>query len=446
MTTWKRLPGLTLILTSVTLLVGCESTPKAAKADPLLPGSAIFIHPDGTNLQMWDALRILTVGPDGMTAWDQLPELGAYRGHMKDALASTSHGGATVHAYGKKVPADSYGLHGTEPLVAASGFDGSIMMEAKARGKSVGLVNSGHVGEPGTGVFLARSPKRGDVNAIALQVLRSGAEVLLFGGEKWMLPKGVTGFHGEEGVREDGVNLIFEAKEAGYTVVYNRAQLLSIDPATTDKLLGVFAAGSTYNDKSEEILRERGLPLYQEGSPSVAEMLKVALAILKRNNEGFLLVLEEEGTDNFGNNNNSTGTFEALKRADAAIGVAADFVRKHPNTLLVTAADSDAGSMGLLSPPAAYGNFPPGEPLPETTQNGAPLDGIDGTGTPPFESAPDQFGERITFGIAWSGFADFNGGIVSRAMGLHSDQLGNVVDNTDIYKLMYLALFGETID
>ncbi len=446
MMTRKRLFPLAAVLLLSFALAGCESTRNAGKSGDLLPGSAIFIHPDGTSLSMWDAHRIYTVGPDGMTAWDKLPEMATYRGHMKDALASTSHGGATVHAYGKKVPADSYGLHGTEPLVALSGFDGSIMMEAQARGKAVGLVNSGHVGEPGTGVFLARSPRRGDVNRIAEQVMRSGAEVLLFAGEKWMLPKGKTGFHGVEGVRDDGLDLIAEAREAGYTVVYTRDQLMAVNPATTDKLLGVFGPEDTYNDQSEEDLAAQGLPLYQPYSPTVAEMVDVALQILGRSPEGFLLVLEEEGTDNFGNNNNAKGTLQALKHADEAIAVAAEFVEKHPNTLLITAADSDAGSMAVLSPPAAYGNFPEGIALPATTRNGAALDGVDGTGTPPFVAAPDQFGERITFGIAWAGFADFNGGIVSRAAGAHSQKIGNVVDNTDIYRLMYLALFGEELD
>ncbi|MGF1448457.1 MAG: alkaline phosphatase [Opitutales bacterium] len=446
MMTRERLMGLVAAFSITFVLTGCESTPDGGKSAGGVSGSAIFIHPDGSSLSMWDAHRIYTVGPDGLSAWDKLPEMAAYRGHMKDALASTSHGGATVHAYGRKVPADSYGLHGTEPLVALSGFDGSIMMEAQARGKAIGLVNSGHVGEPGTGVFLARSPRRGDINLIAKQVLRSGAEVLLFAGEKWMLPQGTVGFHGVEGVREDGLNLIAEAREAGYTVVFTREQLMAVDTSNTDKLLGVFGPEDTYNDQSEEDLADQGLPLFQEYAPTVAEMVDVALQILGRSPEGFLLVMEEEATDNFGNHNNAKGTFQALAHADAAIAIAADYVAKHPDTLLITAADSDAGSMALLSPPAAYGNFPEGVPLPESTRNGAALDGIDGTGTPPFVSAPDQFGERITFGIAWAGFADFNGGIVSRAAGAHSDQLTNVVDNTDIYRLLYLALFGEELD
>jgi hypothetical protein len=50
-------------------------------------------------------------------------------------------------------------------------------------------------------------------------------------------------------------------------------------------------------------------------------MLEVALPILNRDEDGFMVVLEEEGTDNFGNNNNGRGLVEATRRADDAIGV-----------------------------------------------------------------------------------------------------------------------------
>jgi alkaline phosphatase len=35
-------------------------------------GNVIFIHPDGTGLANWNALRILYYGPDGETNWDKL--------------------------------------------------------------------------------------------------------------------------------------------------------------------------------------------------------------------------------------------------------------------------------------------------------------------------------------------------------------------------------------
>ena len=46
-------------------------------------GSVVFIHPDGTALADWNALRIITVGPDSEINWDKLSGIGLYQGHIK---------------------------------------------------------------------------------------------------------------------------------------------------------------------------------------------------------------------------------------------------------------------------------------------------------------------------------------------------------------------------
>ncbi len=86
-------------------------------------------------------------------------------------------------------------------------------------------------------------------------------------------------------------------------------------------------------------------------------------------------------------------------------------------------------------------------PLPKTTRNGAPLDGRDGTGTPPFLAAADQFGKRLPFGVAWTTFEDGAGGILARAEGVNAQALrSGSCDNSDIYRLMCLTLFGRAAD
>jgi len=415
-------------------------------AEEVQTGSVIFIHPDGAGLNSWNACRMIKAGPDGEIAWDRLPHIGVYRGHMKDGLTATSHGGATTHAYGVKVPADSYGMHGKEPLHALSGFRGSIMQEAQKAGKAVGVVNSGQIGEPGTGVFLASSPYRAAIEHIAEQVITSGAQVIMSGGERYLLPEGETGFHGR-GMRKDGRNLIEHAKSEGYTVVYTKAQLERLDLENVEKLLGVFAADDTYNDLTEEQLKAVRLQLYVPGTPTFAQMISAALGVLSRDPDGFLLVAEEEGSDNFGNTNNASGTLEALQRADAAYETALRFIERNPNTLLVTASDSDAGGLQVVCPAWSSGApFPQDKPLHGRMNNGAPLDGRGGMRSTPFISAPDRNGHQYAFGITFAAYIDVAGGILARAAGLNSDKLPLNVDNTDIYRLMYLTLFGRTLE
>lgn len=430
-----RLIGFVLVLAAGAALTLplLKSQESAAQPGPG-EGSVIFFHPDGMGVNTWGAVRMMTVGPDGRLNWDQLPYMAVYTGHMKDRLTSTSHGGATTHAYGVKVLADSYGMDGKEPLRSASGFEGSILQEAKAAGLAVGMVNSGTITEPGSGVFAASHPERYAHEEIALQIFESGAEVILGGGEKYFVPEGVEGVYGP-GARTDGRDLIAEARERGYAVVRTRAALLSL-PDTTTKVLGLFASYHTFNDQPEERLLEKGLVAWPEEAPTIAEMTQVALDVLSRSGRRFFLVSEEEGSDNMSNANNAMGEIVAGQRADEAIGAIRAFIADNPNTLMVMTSDSDAGGMQVFGEPVAT------DTVPARASNGAPMDGVEGTNGRPFMAAPDANGVRHPFTVVWAQYHDVSGGILMRADGLGAAQVHGTLDNTDVYRVMYSALFG----
>ncbi|MCL0061037.1 alkaline phosphatase [Dehalococcoidia bacterium] len=459
-----------VLLTAALVATGCP-VPAADVEEPRVeePRNVIFFHPDGYGLSHWNALRAWLVGPDGRLNWDRLPYMAPYTGHMKDALTGSSAGGATVHAYGVKVAFDSFGMDGDQVITALSGQQMSIMEEAIQAGFATALIQTGSVTDVGTGtsVFVASTKSPGIFippmkarslrEERAVQLIESGVDVLLGGDEAYLLPEGVTGRHGE-GRRTDGLNLIERAKELGYTVVYTRDELMAAAAGGATKVLGVFASGPTFNALTEEELRARGLPHYWPEAPTIAEMAAATLQILARHPQaattGFFIVAEEEGTDNFPNVANASGSFEAGKRADAAFGVFADFVEQNPNTLLITAADSSAGGKDITSlPPRVMKMVLVDGKMPEVEINTgadgefvlAPMDGVDGAGTELFLSAPDRKGNRWPFGVAWAIRHDLSGGIVARAKGLNANlvtELG-VVDNTDIYRIMYYTLFGE---
>ncbi|MEM7630190.1 MAG: alkaline phosphatase [Planctomycetota bacterium] len=407
-------------------------------------GSVVFVHPDGASAATWAAARALHYGPDGDLNWDALPAIAVYRGHMRDSLTATSNGGGTSHAFGVKVDSDAFGRsaggdRGTD-LTDASGRTRGVALRAIEAGIPVGLVQTGIAPEPGTAVFVAPNVSRRNYEQIAAQLLESGAAVLFSGGEKHFVPEGVAGVHGV-GERTDGRDLIAEARALGYTVVRTRAQLLAL-PADTGKVLGLFAHGATFNAEPEEELAEEGLGLYVPGSPTVAEMTEVALRVLRHSGKDFLLVVEEEATDNFGNKNNAAGVLEAAKRADDAIGVAQRDLLRHPDTLLITTADSDAGGMRMSGIRLDPGEAIPTE-LPERDRNGSPIDGVHGTGSAPFIAAADQFGQRHPFAISWATREDVGGGILVRADGLNSHRVRGSFDNTEIADLIALTLFGS---
>jgi len=400
--------------------------------------NVIFIHPDGAGVANWQAARFYWAGPDAELNWDRIPHIAVYRGHMADSLSATSNGGATSHAYGIKVPSAAFGTDGKSASrpTAANGETGSIMHEAMRRGVRTGLVNSGSIIEPGTACFVASTAQRDDYQEITTQIVQSGVDVILSGGEEWFLPASQAGRHTKAGKRTDGRNLIEEARKMGYTVVFDRSEL-AVVPPDTKKLLGIFAEQDSFNDMEADKLKALGLPTYAPEAPTLAEMTSAALRLLAPG--PFLLVVEEEGSDNFANYNNVPGVLDALKRADDAFGTALDFVEKNPDTLLVTAADSSAGSMDVLG-------FPPKPDLIAKAStgkdaNGAPY-GLDFEGKP-FLSKPDRSGVSHPFVITWGTLSDASGGILVRAAGKGAEEVKGSFDNTKIYHLMRKVLFED---
>jgi len=170
-------------------------------------------------------------------------------------------------------------------------------------------------------------------------------------------------------------------------------------------------------------------------------------------------------------------------------------------TLLLTAADSDAAGLQVLAlrKPAVESIYNPleceqqpkpnrrsicrrsGNIVSDTAVNpkssafrarGTPVDGIEGRRTAPFLAGPDAlqparpFADRdgsglnsygggsvsaapLPFAVAWAGVPDFAGGILARAQGLNAERLRTEFferfDNTDVYRLMYATLFGQSL-
>jgi alkaline phosphatase len=429
------------------LLISCGPSKPPAKEETApgkKTGSVIFFHIDGAGVAQWQMARMLIAGPDGEINWDRLPHIAVYRGHQEDTLTTSSNAAATAHAYGVKVPYEAYGTdgHSDRRPVAANGQRRSIMEEAKARGLATGLVNTGGVTEPGTACFVASVHERDKDGAeIAAEVAGSGTDVILMGGEEWFLPEGTQGRHGA-GKRKDGRNLVEEAKAAGYKVVLTREELAAL-PDDAGKVLGIFSEDDTFNDEPEEDLAAKGLPPYDPAAPTVAEMTAAALRFL--GGRQFLLVVEEEGTDNFGNCNNAVGLAEALRRGNEGLGTALGYIEKHPDTLLVTFGDSEAGDPDIIG--LRGGKYEKEMLEKGKDPNGAPLDGVertaDGGVAKPFTSKPDRAGKTHNFVVAWGSRLDTCGAILVRAAGLNADKVGGSFDNTALYPLFYETLFGE---
>ena len=256
-------------------------------------GNMIFIHPDGSDVALWELARIYWYGPDSVSNWDRLDAAVPYRGHAADILTTSSNGGATTHAFGFKTDApDSFGTDSgaadvlagdaEEPrtINALSGYAGSWLREAGNAGLPIGVVNDGDVAEPGTAAFLTEVTERSDASAleIARQLIqgRPGFDdadadpaVIMGGGEALFFPLDTPVCAQEDvdaaladdsapvatipldcvvhrapgdtldddgpsatgGLRTDGLNLAQAAADEGYLVIRTRAEFEALGEA-----------------------------------------------------------------------------------------------------------------------------------------------------------------------------------------------------------------------
>jgi alkaline phosphatase len=437
-------------MTKATLLCLAAVAALSAQSNTGANTSAIFFNVDGASSAHWMGARWLKVGPDGMLNWDKLPHMADYRHHTYNMLSVNSVTGSTIQAYGVKVKYSSYGTDDGKPIISPAGKNRSILEEAKAAGKAVGLVNTSEISEAGTGAFLAKLTKPGeDNNEVSRQMIEAQPDLILGGGEVYLLPEGVKGRHGAMGRRKDGVNLIERAKALGYTVVFTRDELVKA-PLTSAKVLGIFAAGQLLNRDTESGLLLKNLPAFVPGSPTIAEMADFAVKFLSRKPNGFFLALNDEAPDDFSNENNARDALNSLVLSDDAVGVLSDYVAKNPQTLLLVTADAPSAGfvlLGRLLPPLEFDLEKPLPPINATHgTNGAPMDGRDGANTPPFLAAPNREGVRLPFAVAWGSKIDNAGSVLARAIGRKAERVQGNLDNTDVYRVLYEALFDKRLN
>jgi alkaline phosphatase len=223
--------------------------------------------------------------------------------------------------------------------------------------------------------------------------------------------------------------------------VFNADELAALPPEAT-KVLGLFAHESTFNESSEAGLAEAGLTAFQPQAPRFDAMLAFILSRVKDAPNGYLIVGNEEATDNLSGENNAPATLEAAIGADRAIALALAEAKANPALTVVVASDSDNGGMNATSDDLDDPEDLP-RPLGERTASGSLLDSDNGQ---PFLTPADANGHRIPFYITWASDSDSAGGTVARGIGPGAAKIEGTIDATQVYKALYLGLFDTDLD
>jgi len=324
---------MSLYILAALFLTNCSS---AQTAPPGTPRNVVFLLGDGMGFAQVKAYRMYADDP----ATDIIEPL-LIDGLLTGAVSTDSirmdcekaDGPCTRDPYGITDSASSATAYATgrDTLIGRLSMSPSgqimttILEAASAHGKSTGLVATSQITHASPAAFGAHVESRGQYTDIANQYFDNQTDgkpiidVMLGGGLADMQ-------------REDR-DLVSEFRSAGYEVALNSTEMQAMKG---DRLLGLFAPSGMPR------AWDRG-----ETAPALADMTRVALDALNRNQQGFFLMIEGSQIDWAAHGESVAGVVSEMEDFIAAVRVALDFARNNGDTLVVIAADHETGGMSL---------------------------------------------------------------------------------------------------
>ncbi|KAG8201790.1 hypothetical protein JTE90_027274 [Oedothorax gibbosus] len=167
--------------------------------------------------------------------------------------------------------------------------------------------------------------------------------VILGGGRGNFLPA-KSKSNGQMGRREDKKDLVEEwtkdkrNRRLSHKYVSRKADFDKIDPNATDYLLGLF----NFGHMAYEVDRDSG----PEGEPSLAEMTKKAIQILRKNPLGYFLMVEGGRIDHSHHFNNAHRALVDTLALEDAVIAALEMTRPDDTLLVVTSDHSHVFAFG----------------------------------------------------------------------------------------------------
>jgi len=382
------------------------------------PRNIIFFLGDGMGTQEITAARYYQ-GVDKDLNVDRLPFSGfdttwsvkpaANAPYLPDYAPDSASTGS-MWATGKKT-IDERISQGPSSAENVPGTNYKTILEiAKAKGKKVGSVSTAEITDATPAVLASHMSLRGcqgpsnmaacpsetkaagGLGSIAEQEVDHKVDVLL-GGGRGRFTQSITGGP------DSGKTVVESAQGKGYSYVTDATGLSS---AKKTPLLGLFHNGNMTVEWSGPAasLGKGNAPVAcsetnrPANEPSLADMTSKAISLLQ-NNKGFFLQVEGASIDKQDHATNACGQLGETVAFDNAIGVALNYQKKHPDTLIVVTADH-AHTSQIVADDASGSGLPTGYSTNLTTKDGSVLTltygtaGFGGAGAAPTSSAPSQ--------------------------------------------------------
>ncbi|MCB9282459.1 MAG: alkaline phosphatase [Lewinellaceae bacterium] len=249
---------------------------------------------------------------------EQFSLIGLQKNFASDNLITDSAASATAMACGVKTYNGAIGVN--QDTMPAS----SILEEAEAHGMATGVITTSTIVHATPAAFLAHQPERKMYQEIALDIARSGADLLIGGGKKYFNHRTI-----------DLLDLYEELEKKNYLVSDNYQTDFKDLQYSYDKNLAFF----TSNDDP--------VP-FSKGRDYLVPAAKMAPTFLaNRSQKGFFLMIEGAQIDWAGHANNFDYLIQEMLEFDEVIGEILQFAKADGETLVIVTGDHETGGLSI---------------------------------------------------------------------------------------------------
>jgi len=335
---------------------------------------------DGMGVAHRSAARIVAGGfAQGKSikplAMDTFPVTGLVKTASLNSIVTDSAPGMAAYVSGNKSNNNEEGVFPDDTVDPFDNPRVEYLSEylKRTQGKALGIVTTADVFDATPAANAVHTSNRGAGTGIVDQ--------LMGGGRKWFLPSTVPGSqrsdrndyafsstdaHTADIVKRWGASagkldkdrdLIADFKSAGFAYASDKSSLDVVNPAQTNKLLGLFAY-SNMNVALDKIDGRRGKKNGVKGSvvddfgfpdqPMLEEMTTKALDVLSKDKNGFVLMVEAASIDKQAHNMDTERWILDTIEFDNAIRVGQSFAQKRGDTLVIITADHEVSGVSLI--------------------------------------------------------------------------------------------------
>lgn len=305
--------------------------------------NVIFMLGDGLSVAHRTAARIMSKGmtegkANGRLNMDDLDRMAFIGTSSTNSIDTDSANTMSAYMTGHKTAINALGVYADRTPASLDDPRVETIGEALRRqtNKSVGIVATSEVEDATPAAVVSHTRNRNDKAAIVGMIYDIKPEVVLGGDSVFFLGKQTAGSK-----RTDDKDYIKLFQEAGYKLATDKAEL-EANAVAEGKLLGLFHPGNMDVTLDREFLKKGSVDKYPN-QPGLVEMTRIALDRLSKDEDGFFLMVEGSSIDKMSHPLDMDRAVVETIEFDQAVGVAREFQKTHPDTLIVVTGDHTHG-------------------------------------------------------------------------------------------------------